>query len=435
MNNELQHYSEYHQQLNPTFMGNQLPWLRTLRKTNLEQFLLAGFPTRHQEDWKYTDLSFLKKRSLNWAAHDEEITAAQIAPYVLKDTESCQLVFIDGCFAAALSNIDDLPQGLDLTSLTEILFSQPESLRTYLQAIAEQSASSLMHLNAAFANDGVWLRVAKNTQIKQPVHLLFVSTEASQQQMVNLFNVIELAENSQVTVFEQHVGLGDNPCFKNIVTHINLQPGAALTHTKLQAEAKQTVHIAQTTVQQTRDSQFRSDSISLGAELARDDLSVALNENNASCTLNGFYTLSGKQHIDHHTRIDHFAPHCNSEENYKGILNDQAKGVFNGKVIVHPAAQKTQSRQINKNLLLSKTAEMNTKPELEIYADDVQCAHGATVGQIDEEALFYLRSRGLDEDQATTLLTQAFCNDILDHIQHPEIADYVRRAAAHKMEG
>jgi Fe-S cluster assembly protein SufD len=435
MNNEIQHYAEYHQQLNPTFMGNQLPWLRTLRKTNLDQFLLAGFPTRREEDWKYTDLSFLKKRSFNWTAHEEEITAAQIAPYLLANTESCQLVFIDGCFSAALSNIDDLPQGLDLTSLAEILFSQPELLRTHLETIAEQTTSSLMHLNAAFANDGVWLRVAKNAQIKQPVHLLFVSTAASQQQMVNAFNVIELAENSQVTVFEQHVSINESPCFKNMVTTIRLQPGAILTHTKLQAEAKQTVHIAQTTVQQTRDSQFRSDSISLGAELARDNLHVALNENNASCTLNGFYTLSNKQHIDHHTRIDHFAPHCNSEENYKGILTDQAKGVFNGKVIVHPSAQKTQSRQINKNLLLSKTAEMNTKPELEIYADDVQCAHGATVGQIDEEALFYLRSRGLDEEQATALLTQAFCNDILDHIQHPAIANYVRRAAARKMEG
>lgn len=432
---ENNHYSAQFKQLKPTFIGNHLPWLRTVREKSLARFLSTGFPSRREEDWRYTDLTFLAQQTFSWAPRNESITPELIAKHRLENISSHQLVFIDGYFCAALSTMENLPTGATLISLNEAFLSQPENIEPHLK---EALNSPLVDLNTAFIADGIFLHVAKNIHLPSPIYVLYLSTDVCKNTLINNRNIFLLEENSQVTLFEEHATLyesnaTDAPLVKNIFTQIILKNGARLDYYKLQKEAKNTIHIARTDIDQSRDTQLRSYSISLGAKLARDNLNVALNDTGASCELNGFYALCDNQHTDHHTRIDHHHPHGTSNECYKGILSDHAKGVFNGKVVVHPNAQKTQSQQINKNLLLSKTAEMNTKPELEIYADDVQCTHGATVGQLELDALFYLRSRGIDEADAINLLTHAFCDDLLNRMRHEQIAGYVRKAVEEKI--
>jgi Fe-S cluster assembly protein SufD len=427
-------YLEHFQQHQSTCVGHDLPWLVQIRAENFAHFTEIGFPHRHQENWKYTDLSFLAKKTYRSALRHTTVTKADIQPYQLADTQIPQLVFINGYFDPALSNLDPLPSGITLQSLHTALSENPEKIKSFLHAA---HASVLENVNTAFFSDGVFLHVAKNTQAASPIHLLLCSTESTEDTLQAYKNICILEKNTQLTIFEQHVSLAETntnaQSIKNTHTHFHLQQGANLHYYKLQQENKNTVHLAETQIEQLQDSQLTSHSISLGGKLTRENLHVALNAIGASCELNGFYALADAQHTDHHTRIDHFFPQGTSKECYKGILNDQAKGVFNGKVIVHPNAQKTSAQQVNKNILLSNTAEINTKPELEIYADDVQCTHGATVGEIDRDALFYLQSRGLDLAAARALLVHAFCDEVLERMAHPAIAQQIKAAAAAKI--
>lgn len=426
-------YLTHYQELKPTFIGNHLPWLRVVREDSLHRFLEHGFPNRHNENWKYTDLNFLTQQTFHWQPRNETVNLQDIADFILPDVASPRLVFIDGCFSPTLSDKTLLFSEITFISLNEALLTQPEHIRPYLENDAENHYSQLIDLNTAFVNDGVFLHVPANTRITLPLQLLFVTTDASEQTMTHSRNILILEDNSEVNIVEQHISLSKVPAFKNVFTQITCHVGAQLNYYKVQNENLHTIHLARTEITQSRDSQVQSHNITLGGRLTRDDLQVALNAPGAGCVLNGFYAPSGTQHIDQHTRIDHYHAHTQSDECYKGILQDKATGVFNGKVIVHPQAQKIQSQQINQNLLLSKTAQMNTKPELEIYADDVKCAHGATVGQIEPEALFYLRSRGLDEVAATALLTEAFFNDVLERMQNDSIAEYMRQMIMEKL--
>jgi Fe-S cluster assembly protein SufD len=418
-------YLEHFEQLKPTLIGKDLPWLAAAREKSLSRFMARGFPNRHMEDWKYTDLTFLAKQTFAIAS------AHNTTSFDLNQrwhSTTC-LVFIDGCFNPALSKITELPSNLIVCSLQAALLNHPEQIKPYL---AQESSSALINLNTAFMMDGLFVQIPKNTELKSPIHLLFLST--GENTFSNNRNIFIVEENAQAIFVEEHAALHNTPAIlKNLTTQIDLKKNARLTYYKLQQENKDTVHLAHTDIKQAQDSQLQSYSISLGGMLARDNLNIQLNATGAACELNGFYALSEKQHIDHHTRIDHYFPHGTSTERYKGILKDHAKGVFNGKVIVHPDAQHTHSQQINKNLLLSSTAEMNTKPELEIYADDVQCTHGATVGQIEPDALFYLRSRGLSQDAAMNLLVHAFCEDVLQRLPDPDIAAYIHQAVGKKI--
>lgn len=422
-------------------------WLQQLRQQSLDYFASIGFPSRKEEHWKYTDLSFLAKQTF---AAPEIITS--LATDAIKNynlDSSYRVVFVNGFYSADLSSVTGLEFEAELFSLQEGL-SSPHSaglIKHYLTEEAKHSPpcaqdpcihartmfgianNPLIYWNAALMLDGIFIRVPKNGCLSKPIHLLFFTPDqGAAKSLYSSRNIIVLEENSQAVIFEEHVSSTPDEYFKSTVTQIDLKQGANLHYYKLQQEAKDAVHLATTYINQGRDSQLRSHSISLGAKLARDDFTVALNEVGATCDVYGLYLAKAKQHIDHHTRIDHHAGHTKSEEYYKGVLSDQATAVYNGKVIVHPQAQKINSKQTNKNLLLSNTAEVNTKPELEIYADDVQCAHGATVSQVDAESLFYLRSRGLNEGMAAELLTQAFADEILTRIPDIEIRNYAHRA-------
>lgn len=395
--------------------GADVPWLGRLRAMAIDRFAQSGFPTQRDEDWKYTNLAALVSHPFfTTVARPNKATARAIANSRGLDAEaSHMLVFHNGHYMPALSSPEKLPAGVRLCSLADALHAEPETLEPWLWDEEPQSAFSA--LNAAFMSDGAFLHIARGTVLETPVHLLFISTEAGA--MCHGKNIIVAEEGAAATVIEHHVGIEGKLYFNNVVTRIFAAASAAIVHHKLQQEAREAFHVAGVHAFQQRDSRFESHAFSLGAALARNDITTTFDAPGGEATLNGLYLADGNRHVDNHTRIDHRKPHCTSREHYRGVLDGASRAVFNGKIVVHPGAQKTSAFQANHNLLLSREVEIDTKPELEIYADDVKCNHGATVGQLDEKQLFYLRSRGIDEAVARSLLVHAFSQELIERIR------------------
>ena len=403
-----------------TLPGAGLPWLAHARSNALERFAQSGFPTTRDEEWKYTSLAALEKHA--WLEAPDAnghgtANAALVAQFALNHGDGHLLVFHNGRYAPALSAPGELPAGVSLCSLSAALRQTPEALEPYL--VNDERQTVFGALNTAFMADGVYLHLARGAVLEQPVHLLFITTQADGAApfATHPRNLIVADAGAQATVIEHYAGVDGAPYFSNAVTQIFTARNAAIEHYKLQQEGSQAFHIAGIHAQQQHDSRFDSHSITLGAALMRHDITAAFDAPGCNATLNGLYLAAGRQHVDHHTRIDHLAPNGTSREYYRGVLDGAARAVFNGKVIVHPGAQKTDAHQANHNLLLSKFAEVDTKPQLEIYADDVQCTHGATVGQIDDEQIFYLRSRGVEQAMARALLIHAFAHDVIERIR------------------
>jgi Fe-S cluster assembly protein SufD len=415
-------YRDHFQQIQATLPSAELPWLRNWRQQQLAQFLAQGFPTRRQENWRYTDLSLLEKQNFLLARNNEPFDKNFLANFLLKNTEHLQLVFINGYYQPALSQLFALPDGALLMSLAQALELCPQQVLPYLKHDFLQQP--LAHLNTAFMTDGLFLYLPQQCVIKQPIHVLFLST-TPHPNMQHIRNIIIGDEQSQATIFEHYASLTDTYYWNNIVTQIHAGAAANIHYYKCQQESAQAVHSAQVNVQQQRDSQVYAWQAALGAHLAREDWQINLAEQNAATALHGWYSATAKQHLAQYIQINHCAPHTISRAFYKGLANDQATAVFNGKIGVQQTAPKTQAKLTNQNLLLANTATINTKPELEIYADDVQCAHGATIGQLDEEALFYLRTRGLDKIYAQQILLQAFAENSLEFIKTEIIKNFM----------
>lgn len=407
------------QRIRPALPGAEIPWLARARAAGLERFAQSGFPTTRDEDWKYTSLAALEKHV--FAAAPAAAAAADAGALVRQlafaGADGHLLVFQNGRYQPALSAPGRLPGGVTLCSLADALAQAPEPLESAFAGDDRQTVFGA--LNAAFAADGAYLHLARGAVLEQPVHLLFISSAAGGTEpfATHPRNVIVAEEGAHATVIEHYAGSGDGPYFTNAVTQIFAAANAEIEHYKLQQEAVHAFHIGAVHARQQRDSRLAQHSIALGAALARNDITTWFDAAGCEATLNGLYLSGARQHVDHHTRIDHAAPHGTSREYYRGVLDGAARAVFNGKVIVHPGAQKTDAHQANHNLLLSKFAEVDTKPQLEIYADDVQCTHGATVGQIDDAQLFYLRARGIEEAMAKALLVHAFAHDVIERIR------------------
>lgn len=396
--------------------GAQAPWLTKIRSAALERFAQSGFPTIRDEEWKYTSVAAIEKHAflaLPDGGKSNSATAALVESQALNNGTGHLLVFHNGRHAPELSAPGSLPAGVTLCSLTDALEKTPDVLEPYLSNNERQTVFGA--LNTAFMADGAYLHLASGVVLEQPVHLLFITTEADA--AISPRNLIVAEAGAQATVIEHYAGADGVVYFTNAMTQIFAAENTAIEHYKLQQEAAQAFHIAGIHAAQGRGSRLASHSITLGAALARNDITTAFNAPGGEATFNGLYLVGGKQHVDNHTRIDHLQPGCTSHEYYRGVLDGRARAVFNGKVIVHPGAQKTNASQANHNLLLSRDAEIDTKPQLEIYADDVQCTHGATIGQIDDEQLFYLRSRGVEEAMARGLLIHAFAHDVIERIR------------------
>ncbi|MDX1514318.1 MAG: Fe-S cluster assembly protein SufD [Gammaproteobacteria bacterium] len=413
----VQHYVEQFENIAPTLPGGDLPWLREARESAIRRFSDLGFPSPRAEAWKYTRTTPIEKRRFAPPASVPEVSVEDVERFQLAATDCHRLVFVDGQYSASLSCPGEFPEGVVIESLAEALERAPDALESILRPDEGGQPNCFGALNAAFMRDGAVIRLGRDAVIVHPVHLIFVAT-GRQEEVVSHPRIVVLAERgSRAAIVESFVCLAEGVYFNNVRTDVRVGTSACIEHYKLQRESRKAFHVADLTVHQAANSGFHSHSISFGGALVRNDISVALDASDAVCTLNGLFMADGRQHVDYHTRIDHLRPACTSKEYYKGILSGRARGVFNGAVYVHPGADKTDAHQTNNNLLLSRDAEIDTKPQLEIYADDVKCSHGATVGQLDDNMLFYLRSRGIPENAARGLLVYGFARDIVDRIE------------------
>ena len=393
-------------------------WLRAFCKDAISCFTELGFPTTRDEDWRYTSVAPIARTAFKPAVCQVNgWSSSRLADVTLGEVACTQLVFLNGHFSQELSSPGKLPEGVKAGSLASALDSDGGLLEEHLARYTSYRRNAFTALNTAFVEDGAFVYLPKDAVVKEPIHLLFLSTASKDPAVCHPRNLIVAGSSAQATVIESYAGLEGGVYFTNAVTEIVTGEQSRIDHTRLQRESERAFHVATMEVSQHRDSAFASRSISIGGKLVRNDLNVLLNGEGCDCTLDGLYFAGGEQHVDNHTTIDHAKPHCSSRELYKGILDGKSTGVFNGKIIVRKDAQKTDARQTNNNLLLSEESLINTKPQLEILADDVKCTHGATIGQLDEEALFYLRTRGIGDAAARSLLTYAFASEIIGRIR------------------
>ncbi|NLD70790.1 MAG: Fe-S cluster assembly protein SufD, partial [Limnobacter sp.] len=431
----------------PRLPGAGLPWLAERRREAIERFAELGWPSSKLEDWRHTSLLFLGDADFAppaWGQRSvDDAIRATVAGLRADDENGHWLVFVDGRFEPSLSRVGALPAGAEVAALSELLDRAPDWLEaSFGDAAAEQAPQAL---NAAFAADGAVVRLAPGVAVDESINLVFIA--ASGGAASHPRNFVVAGAGAQATIVEHYPGIGAQPdtgtqaasataagaadggaaTLTNVVTRIEVHADARITHLKLQQEHPEAIHLAAIDAVQGRGSSFASHSMSFGARLARNDITTRFDGEACETLFNGLYHVDGKRHVDHHTRIDHAQPRGTSREYYRGILDDAARGVFTGRILVGPGAIRTDAVQRTDSLLLSPRAETDARPELEIYADDVKCAHGATVGQLDEATLFYLRTRGIGETEARNLLTYAFAVEALLRI---ELLPLRRRAGA-----
>ena len=392
--------------------------LMPLRKAGLARFSEAGFPTLRDEDWRFTNVKPLAELPFRpvLLASGQALGQEQLGDVTFGQLDADRLVFVDGHFNAELSQTADQPSGVTVTHLASGL----TGLERELGALSGGDDNPFVALNDAFFTDGALIQIGDGQRLAKPVHLLFVATAGEDGEAAHIRNWIVAGANSQGTIIESHLSLGQAASVTNVVTESRIGDGADIEHIKFQDQSNKAFHLASLHSELGRDAQYAFHSIALGARLSRNNLRMRLAQPGIDCVLNGLYMLRGQQLADHHMIVEHAAPHCDSHEYFNGILDDQSRGVFHGRILVQPGAQKTDAKQTNKNLLLSDDATANTKPQLEIYADDVKCTHGATIGAMDDDAIFYLRTRGLDTPTARRMLLHGFAGEIIERIRHDD---------------
>jgi len=394
-------------------------YLSAERRAGIEHFAATGFPTRKDEDWHFTSTAAIAETEwLPLRDASGQVQVDDLSAFLL-GLDGPRLVFVNGRYAPALSALGRLPSRVRVLDLAGH-WGEP-IIEKYFGAFAPSRRDAFTALNTAFAIDGALVHIPAETVVEKPIHILYVTDAEAAKGATHPRTLIVAERHAVATIIESYVAIGDATYFTNAVTEIQVADGARVDHYRIERESDRAFHVGTTEVRQGRDSRYHSFSFATGGALARVNLYTVLGGEGGETLMNGLYMLDGTQHIDHQTRIEHAAPNCASREVYKGIMDDASHGVFNGKVYVRPEAQKTDGKQTNNNVLLSETAQADTKPQLEIFADDVKCTHGATVGRLDEVALFYLRSRGIGVEQAKTLLTYAFAADVLERIDQPEV--------------
>jgi len=405
-------------------------WLTKIRRAGMERFREMGFPTVRDDAWKYTNVAPIRKVPFEPAPESGPMAAPgrgrRPHPGSLPEGEGTQVVFVNGRYSRALSSDAARSDGLEVKSLKEVLAERPEWAEPHLGRITREG-NAFAAINAAFLDDGAFVRLPARTRIDRPIYLVFLSEPVFGPTLSHPRNLVIAEPGSQASLVETYIGTAGELYFTNAVTEVVLGEGAVLDFSRLERESDAAFHVSTIAVSQGRDSHFTSHSISLGGALARNDLNVRLDAEGAGCTLNGLFLGSGSQLLDNHTLIDHVKPHGTSRELYKGIMDGKSRGIFHGTIIVRPDAQKTDAMQTNKNLLLSKEALVNSEPALEIFADDVKCRHGSTIGQLDAAAMFYLRSRGIGEQEARHLLVYAFASDVASRIRVAPVRSFVER--------
>lgn len=423
-------------QFAPVAAQPQPGWLRTLRQDGLARFNEVGFPTLQQEDWRFTNVAPIAQLPFQPATLGK-VNGAEanvIAESIFADLPGHRLVFVNGQYAPSLSRLLPLPAGVRVESLATALASEDSPAKAHLGQYAAAQGNAFTALNQAFFTDGAFISVPAGVTVDETVELIFITSGQRNGQAIQPRNLILAGANSRVTVVESYLQTGSETYFTNAVTEIVAGDEAHVEHVKLQDEALGSYHLAGIGGHFGRGSQTRIHSIALGARLSRNNIRVKLAGEGLESVLNGLYLTRGEQLADHHMVVEHAQPHCASHEYFNGILDDRSKGVFHGRILVREIAQKTDAKQTNKNLLLSDLATADTKPQLEIYADDVKCTHGATIGQLNPESIFYLRSRGLDTPSAKRMLIKAFAGEIIERIQAEPIRAAIDRLVWDRLE-
>ena len=399
-------------------------WLQSLRQEAFARFSDVGFPTTHDEDWRFTNVSVVSGTPFE-LAELASIAKEQLEPFGLAEF-ACQLIFVNGLFSKELSVLP-ATKGVKIGSLAAHLAQDPSTVEQHLGRYLNTERDSFAALNSAFIEDGIYVEVSQGVAVETPIYALFVTVPGATPTMNHPRNLIVAGENSQVTVVEDYVSLGEGTSFSNTATELVAGDNAHVSHYMVVRESESAYNFSTLRIQQGRSANVATHSLLLGGALIRNNVHPVLAGEGSECLINGLFMANGRQHMDNYMLVEHASPHCDSRQFYNGILNGNSRGVFHGRIIVHKDAQKTDAKQTNRNLLLSDDAQIDTKPQLEIYADDVKCTHGATIGQVDENALFYLRSRGLDEVSARHVLLLAFANECLDRMNSRQVRKHLER--------
>jgi Fe-S cluster assembly protein SufD len=397
----------------------QPKWLLPVRKAGIASFADQGFPTLHDEDWRFTNVAPIAKLNFK-IAPEISVNGAEsktVDESVFAKLPGNRLVFVNGFFSAKLSSLKSVPGGVRIENLSAALAKDSALIEKHLGKYAQTANNSFAALNQAFFSDGAFIFVPKGVAIAEPVQLIYISSAKNSGETILPRNLIIAEANSKLTVVESYLSTANTGYFTNAVTEILAGDNASFEHIKLQDEANAAFHIATIAGEFGRASKVTIHSFALGAKLSRTNIRTKLAGEGLECILNGLYLTRDEQLADHHMIVEHAQPHCASHEYFNGILDDKSKGVFHGRIYVHQIAQKTDAKQTNKNLLLSDDATADTKPQLEIYADDVKCTHGATIGQLNNESIFYLRARGIGEDTARRMLIHAFAGEIVERVK------------------
>jgi Fe-S cluster assembly protein SufD len=412
-------------------------WLRDLRTAAIERFGALGFPTTRQEEWRFTSVAPIAETPFTLAKGSgvRFPTLADLDPLLLGDAAPHRLVFVNGFFAEALSRLEGFPSGAWVTSLGAALRQEPDLVRRHLGGVAAFDDHPFRALNTAFLAEGAFVYLPARMSLAEPLQILFVTVPGASPIAAHPRTLIVADREASAAIVETYAGLGEGVYWTNAVTEIVVGDGARVDYHRVQRETEQGYHVASTHCHQGRDSRLSVHPVAFGGALARHDLRVALDGTGAYGVLNGLYLLRGRQHVDHHTVIDHRQPHCESHEYFNGVLDGASRSVFTGRIVVRPGAQRTDSKQTNNNLLLSGEAHADSQPQLEIYADDVKCTHGSTTGPLDERHLFYLKSRGLDAAEARRLLTYGFAAEIIGRMEIAPLRERLDRIVRERVWG
>ncbi len=423
-NSQIDSYLKGFEEFKKNDLFDDISEISELRKNAINSFSELGFPTPRDEDWRFTNLTPISKGKFRLNGTESTIDPVILKEYLFKDLETYLLVFINGRFNGELSDIKDIPEGVTISPLSEAGNNNKEILSGNIGKYLNFETEAFNALNTAFFEDGIFINVPDSVSVQKPVHALYI-THDDENSIVNPRNLILIGSNSELKVIEHYVSTSESPYLSNVVSEVYVGENSELEHYLLEFESKKAFNISTLRVQQEKYSNIKSHSILFGGAIVRNNVHPVLAGEGGNSLINGLYMSNDRQHMDNFMRVEHASPHCDSRQIYNGVLDDSSRAVFHGRIIVHEGAVKTDAKQTNRNLLLSDTAQIDTKPQLEIYNDDVKCTHGATIGQMDENAIFYLQSRGIPKKEAKTIMVKGFTGESFSNMSLQPLKDYL----------
>ena len=427
-NGKIESYLNGFEQFSKNDHFNEIGEITELRKNAIENFKELGFPTLRDEDWRFTNLTPISKGKFKLNGEGSSIDASMLDSFTFKGLDTYLLVFVNGKFSKELSDIQDVPDGVTISSLSEAKNENSEVLSGNIGKYLNVETEAFNALNTAFFEDGIFINVPDSIVVEKPVHALFI-THDDEQSIVNPRNLIILGKSSQLKVIEHYVSTAESSYLSNVVSEVYVGENGDLEHYLLEFESKKAFNVSTLRVEQEKNSNIKSHSVLFGGAIVRNNVHPVLAGEGGNSLINGLYMSNGRQHMDNFMRVEHASPHCDSRQIYNGVLDEDSRGVFHGRIIVHEGAMKTDAKQTNRNLLLTDKAQIDTKPQLEIYNDDVKCTHGATIGQMDENAIFYLQSRGIPKKEAKTIMVKGFTGESFSNMTIDPLREYLEKFA------